>query len=88
MQNNSFAPDQSRGERVSLWIHRIVILLVFLMVFFPPFNPGRISTQISGNLTLLTSATSFSTIIANIYSAFNTNSGMALERTGKDRECC
>ena len=36
------------------------------MIFFPPFNPGRISAQISGNLTLLTSATSFSTITTKL----------------------
>ena len=54
--------DQSAGERAALWVHRIVILLAFVMVFFPPFNPGRISSKISGNLTLMTSATAFGTI--------------------------
>ena len=54
--------EQRTEERVALWAHRIIILLVFLMIFFPPFNPGRISTNISGNLTLLTSATSFDTV--------------------------
>jgi len=58
--------DQTGPERAALWTHRIVILLVFLMVFFPPFNPGRISAQISGNLTLLTSATSYSTITTKL----------------------
>ncbi len=58
--------DQTGPERAALWAHRIVILLVFLMVFFPPFNPGRISAQISGNLTLLTSATSFSTVTTKL----------------------
>ncbi len=54
--------DQTAGERAVLWLHRLVILLAFVMVFFPPFNVGRISGKISGNLTLLTSATSFGTI--------------------------
>ena len=58
--------DQSAGERVSLRIHRIVILLAFVMVFFPPFNPGRISGIISGNLTLMTSATAFGTITTRL----------------------
>ena len=58
--------DQKGAERAALWIFRTVILLVCLMVFFPPFNPGRISTQISGNLTLLTSATSFSTVTTKL----------------------
>ena len=60
------AADQTKPERVSLWMLRIIILLVLLMVFFPPFNPGRISAQISGNLTLLTSATSFSTVTTKL----------------------
>ena len=58
--------DQTGPERVSLWILRILAVLVLLMIFFPPFNPGRISTQISGNLTLLTSATSFSTVTTKL----------------------
>ena len=58
--------DQTKPEKVSLWILRILAVLVLLMIFFPPFNPGRISTQISGNLTLLTSATSFSTITTKL----------------------
>ena len=58
--------EQSAGERAALWAHRIIILLAFLMVFFPPFNPGRISAKISGNLTLLTSATSFGTVTTRI----------------------
>ena len=57
---------QSAGERIALRIHRIVILLAFVMIFFPPFNPGRISGEISGNLTLLTSATSFGTITTKL----------------------
>ncbi len=66
MQAKQLQPEMSRGERILLWVHRVVILLVFLMIFFPPFNPGRISSQISGNLTLLTSATSYSTITAKL----------------------
>ena len=59
-------PDQTKPEKVSLWILRILAVLVLLMIFFPPFNPGRISAQISGNLTLLTSATSFSTVTTKL----------------------
>ena len=49
-------------EKRLLWINRIIILLVFIMLFFPPFNIGRISSKISSNLTLLTSATSYGTV--------------------------
>ena len=58
--------SQSAGEKAALWAHRIIIVLAFLMIFFPPFNPGRISTKISGNLTLLTSATSYGTITTQL----------------------
>ena len=58
--------EPAAGERAALWLHRIVVLLAFLMVFFPPFNPGRISGKISGNLTLLTSANSFSTVTTKL----------------------
>ena len=58
--------DQTGAERAVLRALRIAAILVLLMVFFPPFNPGRISTEISGNLTLLTSATSFSTVTTKL----------------------
>ena len=58
--------SQSAGEKAALWAHRIIIVLAIRMIFFPPFNPGRISTKISGNLTLLTSATSYGTITTQL----------------------
>ena len=58
--------SQSAGEKAALWAHRIIIVLAFMMIFFPPFNPGRISAKISGNLTLLTSATSYGTITTQL----------------------
>lgn len=57
---------QNAGEKIFLWIHRIVITLAFMMVFFPPFNIGRISANISGNLTLLTSATAYGTVTTKL----------------------
>ncbi len=51
-----------KQEKRLLRINRLIILLVFIMLFFPPFNVGRISSRISSNLTLLTSATSYGTV--------------------------
>ena len=65
-KKRQIARDYSGAEQKALWLHRIVILLVFLMIFFPPFNVGRLSSKISGNLTLLTSATSFSTVTTKL----------------------
>ncbi len=72
-------PDlTSRPERVSLRVLRILAVLVLLMVFFPPFNPGRISAQISGNLTLLTSATSYSTVTTKLSAYMSEGNRFAL----------
>ena len=58
--------DYEGSEQFILWFHRISILLTCMMIFFPPFNIGRLSVKISGNLTLLTSATSFSTVTTKL----------------------
>lgn len=56
----------SRTERVTLRVFRVLAVLVLLMAFFPPFNLGRVSAKISGNLTLLTSALSFDTVTTKL----------------------
>ena len=56
----------AKPEHVALWAHRIIILLVFLMIFFPTFNPGRISEKINKNITLITSATSYGTVVSQL----------------------
>ena len=70
--------DQTGPERASLWCLRIATILVLLMIFFPPFNPGRISSQISGNLTLLTSATSYSTVTTKLSAYMTSGNRFAL----------
>ena len=55
--------EVSTAERAALWVHRIIIVLVCLMVFFPAFNPGRISNKVNKNITLITSATSYGTVV-------------------------
>ena len=57
------AAEVSTAERAALWVHRIIIVLVCLMVFFPAFNPGRISNKVNKNITLITSATSYGTVV-------------------------
>lgn len=69
-----------KREKQALWLSRIVILLVFIMLFFPPFNIGRISAKISSNLTLLTSATSFGTVTMKL-GAFMQGISHAINKT-------
>ena len=59
-------PAVDRQEKRLLWTNRIIIVLVFIMLFFPPFNVGRISAKISSNLTLLTGATSYGTVTTKL----------------------
>ncbi len=74
-------PEIGKQERRALRFNRIIIIVAFVMLFFPPFNIGRISAKISSNLTLLTSATSFGTVTSKI-GAFMDPSGSryAIER--------
>ncbi len=52
------------------WFYRILIVFAFIMMFFPAFNPGRISLKISPYASLLTTGVSFSGITQNLGRAF------------------
>ena len=72
----------SRPERVTLRVFRILAVLVLLMAFFPPFNLGRVSAKISGNLTLLTSALSFDTVTTKLGTYMMENTARFALRAG------
>ena len=55
-------PRENAGKLIPFWIHRLVILLSGLMIFFSPVNPGRVSGMINENASLFTTAVSFDTI--------------------------
>lgn len=61
------APAALRKERtpgsVIYIIHRVAILLAFAAVFYPGFNPGRITTAINRNVSLFTASISYSTLV-------------------------
>ena len=58
------AKPSSVEERspISLILCRILILVTGMMVFFPQFNPGRITLKINENTSLFTTALSYSGI--------------------------
>ena len=58
----SQAEKRSLGRSLPFWVHRLLILLTGLLLFFPQVNPGRISTKISESVSLFTTAISRSTI--------------------------
>lgn len=47
-------------------IHRIAILIAVAAVFYPGFNPGRITTAINRNVSLFTASISYSAIVSNL----------------------
>lgn len=66
MQANTVIP-KGRALRESkpdylLWFNRALILLMGLMIFFPQYNPGRVSLKINENASLFTTAISYGTL--------------------------
>ena len=51
-------------------IHRIAALLMFFLIFLPNFNPAALTTLISKNLSLFTSAISYNSLIENVGRGF------------------
>jgi len=61
-------------EKVANWLYyfvRIATLLSVVMVFFPAFNPGKISGLINKNMSLFTSAISYGSLTENCIRAFD-----------------
>ena len=77
MQAHAMTP----GEKVKptaktspfLMLDRVLILLTGLMVFFPQLNPGRITTAINHNLSLFTTALSYSSVTDGMKLALRRN---------------
>lgn len=65
MQANVVIKTGAAAEERSplvLVFNRILILLTGMLIFFPQFNPGRITLKINENTSLFTTALSYSTI--------------------------
>jgi putative aldouronate transport system permease protein len=59
-------PVQSKtGGRLYI-LHRVAILLACAAIFYPGFNPGRITTQINRNVSLFTASISYSSLVSNL----------------------
>lgn len=60
------AQETKRQSNVLYIIHRMAILLAVAAVFYPGFNPGRITTAINRNVSLFTASISYSSIVSNL----------------------
>ena len=64
----------SGKERIANWMYyvvRIATLAAVVMVFFPAFNPGKISGLINKNMSLFTTAIDYDSLVENCVRAFD-----------------
>lgn len=67
------SPEKNRAERINgklLAALRMIIILNAAMMFFPAFNPARISGMIGKNLSLFTCGVSYSSLVQSFGRAF------------------
>ncbi|MGN1203554.1 MAG: ABC transporter permease subunit [Lachnospiraceae bacterium] len=62
-------PRESLADKV-YYLIRVAALISVLLMFFPAFNPARISGMINKNMSLFTSGISYSSLIAEFGRAF------------------
>ncbi len=64
---------RSLGLKISdkvYWILRIAVVINIILLFFPSFNPARVSSLINKNLSLFSCGVSYDSIVANFGRAF------------------
>ncbi len=52
------------------WVIRIFTIVNVIMLFFPVFNPAKITDQINKNLSLFTCGVSYSSLVSNLKRSF------------------
>ncbi|MGN1089679.1 MAG: hypothetical protein ACI4Q6_04700, partial [Huintestinicola sp.] len=52
------------------WVLRAAVIVNLVMLFFPSFNPSRLSGMINKNLSLFSCGVSYSSIVSNFGRAF------------------
>ena len=73
MPQVSLSRGKSMGEKISekiYWLLRIAVVVNVVLLFFPSFNPARVSSLINKNLSLFSCGVSYDNIVANFGRAF------------------
>ncbi len=60
------AREETRRGNTLYIIHRVTILLAVVCVFYPGFNPGRITTAINRNVSLFTASISYNSLVSEL----------------------
>ena len=67
MSQTTLAPAKTKTPANPLYIiHRIAILLACAAIFYPGFNPGRITTAINRNVSLFTASISYNSLVSEL----------------------
>lgn len=77
----SFKTPAEKTADVIYWFLRAAIIANVVMLFFPSFNPARLSGMINKNLSLFSCGVSYNSIVSNFGRAFR--QGWVLEETFK-----
>ena len=68
---NKSTTGKERIANILYYVVRIATLLSVVMVFFPGFNPGKVSGLINKNMSLFTTAITYDKLVENCVRAFN-----------------
>lgn len=63
------SPREKLADKI-YWLLRLFTIVNVVMMFFPAFNPARISEQINKNLSLFTCGVAYDSLIVNMGRAF------------------
>ncbi|MCI5904732.1 MAG: ABC transporter permease subunit [Oscillospiraceae bacterium] len=63
------SPREKAADKV-YWVVRLFTIVNVIMMFFPTFNPAKISDQINKNLSLFTCGVSYSSLVTNLGRSF------------------
>ena len=67
MPTATLAPANAKTRANPVYIiHRIAILLACAAIFYPGFNPGRITTAINRNVSLFTACISYNSLVSEL----------------------
>lgn len=78
-------PSEKIADKI-YWVLRLAVVLNVVALFFPAFNPARLSGMINRNLSLFSCGVSYSSIVSNFGRAFR--SGWVLESTFHALNAC
>ena len=68
---NKSMTGKERIANILYYVVRVATLLSVVMVFFPGFNPGKISGLINKNMSLFTTAITYDKLVENCVRAFS-----------------